>query len=74
MKSVKLSNFRAPLQKRLGDLIRRARSNELTAAEEMEMLDLLKKATRVSKSNAESLRILRGGAPTVRQQRAVGKA
>lgn len=67
----KLSLKRFPNQEhgRLGELIARDRAGKISEAEEVELLKLLKKATRVSQQNAETLSDLRGGAPTVRMKK-----
>lgn len=69
MNRPKLRRFPVAEHQRLGELIRKDREGKISEAEETEMLGLLKKATRVSETNARELRDLRGGAPTVREKK-----
>jgi hypothetical protein len=69
MNRPKLRRFPVAEHQRLGELIRKDREGKISETEETEMLGLLKKATRVSETNARELRDLRGGAPTVREKK-----
>lgn len=69
MNRLKLRRFPASEHERLGNLIRKDREGNISDAEEDEMLALLKKATRVSETNAREIKDLRGGAPTVREKK-----
>jgi hypothetical protein len=69
MNRPKLRRFPASEHQRLGELMKKDREGTISDTEEDEMLGLLKKATRVSETNAREIKELRGGAPTVREKK-----